>query len=409
MKNLSPKMRIRVNLVSFLVIGLGLSYAMATQVLSVLQDRYTVNAIFEDGGGVFTNQEVTYRGVTVGQVGEMNVVDEGVEIQLLIRKEIEIPAEGVEARVMFKSAVGEQFVDVLPATDDGPLLEHGDTIPIEQTSIPVSTQELLTTLEAVLRGVPPEDLKGAIDALGIGLTGTGPDIATIIESTADLAEVFAERAPEFEGILRNGTRVGDAFLDSREDFATAVRQLVSVSEALALSTENIERLMRNTNLTSDEAIALLRENRAAVNEFLTRFGEVNDIQADHTDDLSRILNHLPTALLGVNRSFEKGTALIRFGLVQDNNNPACSYGTPRRSPEDRSDRPPPKNLRCGENADQDAQQQQASQQQAASSDQTGGVGFLPGPDAVGTSTGATSSLPSRMSDWSWTLFYLYGV
>lgn len=398
MSKLSPKMRIRVNIIAFLVLGLGLSYAMATQVLAVLQDRYAVNAIFEDAGGVFTNQEVTYRGVTVGQVGELNVVEEGVEIELLIKKEIEIPAEGVEARVMFKSAVGEQFVDLLPATDDGPMLEHGDTIPLAQTSIPVSTQELLTVLEAVLRGVPPEDLKGAIDALGIGLTGTGPDIATIIESTADLAEVFAERAPEFEGILRSGTKVGDAFLDSREDFATAVHQLVAVSESLALSTENIERLMRNTNLTSDEAIALLRENRAAVNEFLIRFGEVNDIQADHTDDLSRLLQHLPSALKGVNRSFESGTALVRFGLVQDNNNPGCSYGTPRRSPQDRSEEPPPKNARCGENS------KQAS---SAEADADAGVGFLPGSSAPATET--STSLPSRMSDWSWTLFYLHGV
>src|SRR5687767_3755292 len=149
MAKLSPKMRIRVNIIAFLVLGLGLSYAMATQVLSVLQDRYMVNAIFEDAGGVFTNQEVTYRGVTVGQVGDLNVVEEGVEIQLFIRKEIEIPSEGIEARVMFQRAVGEQFVDLLPATDDGTLLENRDTIPLEQTSIPVSTQELLTPQEAV--------------------------------------------------------------------------------------------------------------------------------------------------------------------------------------------------------------------------------------------------------------------
>lgn len=402
MSKISPKMRIRVNLIAFLVFSLGLSYAMATQVLAVLQDRYSVSAIFEDAGGVFTNQEVTYRGVTVGQVGDLNVVEEGVEIELLIKEEIKIPAEGVEARVMFKSAVGEQFVDLLPATDDGPVLEHGDTIPLAQTSIPVSTQELLTVLEAVLRGVPPEDLKGAIDALGVGLTGTGPDIATIIESTADLAEVFAERAPEFEGILRSGTRVGDAFLDSREDFETAVRELVTVSESLAVSTENIERLMRNTNLTSDEAISLLRENRAAVNEFLVRFGRVNDIQADHEDDLSRILQHLPTALEGVNRSFEQGTALVRFGLVQDNNNHACSYGTPRRSPQDRSPQPPPKNARCGEEAQASSS---ASASDAAEVDAS--IGFLPGAGAP--TTGEAPSLPSRMSDWSWTLFYLYGI
>lgn len=396
---LSPKTRVRVNLVAFLVLGLGLSYAMATQVLAVLQDRYTVNAIFEDAGGVFTNQEVTYRGVTVGQVGELNVVPEGVEIQLFIKEGVKVPSEGVEARVMFKSAVGEQFVDLLPAVDEGPYLEEGDTIPLAQTSIPVSTQELLTVLEAVLRGVPPEDLKGAIDALGIGLTGTGPDIATILESTADLAELFAERAPEFENILRQGTKIGDAFLDSRDDFETAVHKLVTVSDSLALSTDNLKRLLENTNLTADEVIALLAEDRAAVNEFLIRFGEVNDIQAEHADDIGRLLQHLPTALAAVNNSFEPDTGLVRFGLVQDQENPGCSYGTPRRSPEDRSERPPPKKLRCGTTA------RDASSDSSSSTFDDGSAGFLPG---VGT-LGSDASLPARMSDWSWTLFYLYGV
>jgi phospholipid/cholesterol/gamma-HCH transport system substrate-binding protein len=399
--NVSPKNRIRVNLIAFLVLGLGLSYAMATQVLTILQDRYTVNAIFEDAGGVFTNQEVTYRGVTVGQVGELSVVEEGVEIKLLIDKDVAIPEEGIEARVMFKSAVGEQFVDLLPAVDSEPYLSDGDTIPLAQTSIPVSTQELLTTLEAVLRGVPPEALKGAVDALGLGLTGTGPDIATILESLADLAELFSDRAPEFEGILRQGTKVGSEFLRTKEDFIAAIRALVPVSEVLGTNTEALERLLRATNLTSDEATALLREHRAAVNEFLSDFAEVNDLQAEHADDLRRLMTHLPTALDRINRSFEPDTGLVRFGLVTDPENPSCSYGSRRRPPEARDDRAIPKNLRCG------------TQGQASSSDSEGGAGlpgasFLPGSELGMRGTGGPG-LPARMADWSWTLFYLNGI
>lgn len=402
--NISPALRIKINLVAFVVLGLGLSYAMATQVLSVLQDRYTVNAIFPDAGGVFTNQEVTYRGVTVGQVGELSVVDEGVEIELLIDQGTDIPAEDVEARVMFKSAVGEQFVDLLPATDEPPYLEHGDRIPLDQTSIPVSTQELLTTLEAVLRGVPPEDLKGAIDALGIGLTGTGPDIATIIESTADLAELFATRAPEFEGILRQGTRVGDAFIGSRADFITAIKELVDVSDSLARSTGNLERLMRNTNLTSEEAVRLLREDEEAVEAFLITFGEFNDIQATHGDDISRILQHLPSALNRINRTFEPSTGLVRFGLIHDQNNTACSYGSQRRPPHDRSPRLPPKNLECGG----DTQRRSTDQRQisATPDDADDATGLLPG---LAGDAGTDPALPQSMSSWSWTLFYLNGV
>ena len=397
--------RIKINLIFFLVGSLGLSYMMANQVLSILQDRYTINAEFRDAGGVFTNQEVTYRGITVGQVGEMEVTDEGVSIELLIDKTFDqIPKENIEARVMFKSAVGEQFVDLLPASDDGPYLEHDDVIPVEQTSIPVSTQALLSTLEAVLRGVPPEDLKGAVDALGIGLTGRGPDLATILESTATLAELFAERAPEVQSLLRNGSKVGGEFVKSREDFAQAIEQLVTVSESLAGSREDLERLLRGTNTTSDELVRLLREYDTGVNDFLREFAIVNEIQAEHADDINQMFVWLPTALASVNKAFEPGTGMVRFGLVNDSGNHACRYGTERRPPSDRSNRLPPKNARCGT--------QLSSRNEAPDSpDRTGPGAPMPGVDqsmSLGSEVDGFG-VPSRMSEWSWTLYYLRGI
>ena len=393
--------RVKINMVAFLVLSLGFSYWLATQVLSSLQDRISVYVQLEDAGGVFTSQEVTYRGITVGQVGKMSVIPDGVRIELDINAATKIPKEDLEARVMFKSAVGEQFIDLLPASTGPPYLENGDVIPKEQTTIPVSTQELLTTVEAVLRGVPPEALKGAVDALGKGLTGRGPDLATIIESSADLAELFADRSSELEGILDNGTQVGKAFLDSREEFATAIRELVTVSQTLSDNTGNLERLMREGNLTSREVIRLLREHNKGANEFLREFAEVNKIQAEHGDDLSNILKFLPTGLNGVIKTFESDTGLVRFSLVTDTESPACSYGTARQPPSDRKTGLPPKDAHC---------------------EQTGGGGATPArsdssssEDAIVPGLGGTlpvdtdEALPQRMSEWSWTLFYLNAI
>lgn len=397
-------MRIKVNLIAFLVISLGLVYGMATQVLSILQPRYSVFAMFPDAGGVFTDQEVTYRGVTVGQVGAMEVTEEGVRIELNIDDAYdEIPKEDVEARVMFKSAVGEQFVDLLPAGDAAPYLQDGDTIPMDQNTIPVSTQELLTTVEAVLRGVPPEALEGAVDALGIGLTGHGPDIATIIESMADLAEVFADRAPEVQGILREGTEVGAAFVDSGDDFKRAIRHLVEVSEELSQDRPDITRLLQNTSSMSDGVEALLTDYEANIDRLLPRLAELNALQADHTDDLAELLIHLPSGLDRVVRSFEPKTGLIRFGLVNDSENPACSYGTERRTPYDRGFRKPPKNAGCGSTAPGSQQQEGLS----ASRVETGDAAIAALERAV--DDGAGSDLPQRMSDWSWSLLYLNGI
>ncbi|HJR45190.1 MAG TPA: MlaD family protein [Actinomycetota bacterium] len=396
--------RIKVNLVAFLVISLGLVYAMATQVLSILQPRYSVDAIFPDAGGVFTNQEVTYRGITVGQVGEMRVVEEGVSIELLIDKKYDqIPKEDVEARVMFKSAVGEQFVDLLPATDGEPYLADGDEIPMDQNTIPVSTQELLTTLEAVLRGVPPDALKGAVDSLGIGLTGHGPDLATIIESMADLADLFAERAPEVQGLLRNGSRVGEAFVDSGDDFRLAVENLVEVSEELSQDRPDLQRLLENANLMSEEVVALLRDYEANIDRFLPDFAAVNDLQAEHADDLRELFIHLPKGLGRIVDSFEPTTGLIRFGLVSDNEHPACDYGTERRPPHQREFRPPPKNAGCGSTA-RGARSTGSASSPGSPASTTGEVlqnAFIQ--DDSGP------SLPSRMDDWSWSLLYLNSV
>jgi phospholipid/cholesterol/gamma-HCH transport system substrate-binding protein len=407
---IGPKARIRTNVIAFIILGLGLSYAMATQVLTVLHKRMAVYAIFEDGGGVSTNQEVTYRGITIGQVGELKVVPEGVKIQLLINDGEKIPKEDLEARVMFKSAVGEQFVELEPTSDNAPFLAEGDTIPLENTDIPVSTQSLLSTLEKVLRGVPPEALEGAVNSLGEGLTGRGEDIARIIESTAELSELFAERAPETVGILRNGTKVGGAFIRSKQDFIEAISTLVPVSESLAQNTGNLHRLLIGANLTSDELLALLRESRPNIDAFLKQFAGVNALQADHVDDLRALFKFLPAALGNINKSFEPKTGLIRFGLVQDNNNPGCNYGTNRRPPQNRQEQKPPKNATCiGTSNGTDTLLGGTTTDSATGSALGDVTSTIPGLGDLSTLQTDAPKLPPRMSNWSWTLLYLNGV
>ncbi|MFN2593263.1 MAG: MCE family protein [Actinomycetota bacterium] len=403
---LSQGTRVKINLVVFLVLALGLSFAMATQVLSVLHKHFAVYGIFPDAGGVFTSQEVTYRGITVGQVGKLEVVPQGVRIQMLINGEEKIPAEGVQARVMFKSAVGEQFIELEPQSDGSPYLHDGSVIPLSQTSIPVSTQGLLSTLQSVLEGVPPHALKGAINSLGNGLGGRGPDISTIIESAADLAQTFAERSGNTHGILANGTRIGGAFLASKADFERAIRELALVSAELAGDEPAIHDLLTNTNLSSDEVVNLLTRYKAQVDRFLPKFAAVNALQAAHHDDLNRLLATLPGTLAKVNKAFESKTGLVRFGLVTDTNNPSCTYRTARVQPSNRKPGAPPKHAHC-------AKSSSAVSLPGASTTTSTATSSLE--QILGPSTGGLAgasegkSIPSRLSSLSWTLFYLNGI
>ena len=394
------KLKIKVNLIAFLLISFGLIIAMATQVLSIFRGTYTVNAIFPDAGGVFTNQEVTYRGLTVGRVGDMTVVPDGVKIELIVEDDYKIPAQDTEARVMFKSAVGEQFVDILPTTNQPPYLEDNSTIPIEHTSIPVSTQSLLTTTESVLKGVPPESLRSALTSLGEGLAGRGGDIALIIESLADLSETFAARAPEVEGILKNGTTLGSKFLESSDDFKLAIRELIEVADLLSDNRGTLKRLLENSNLASDELISLIRNNRGNLNKVIIQLAEINEFQANSGDDLIRLFRFLPEGLEGVVKTFEPKTGMVRFGLVTDDENPGCNYSDRKRNPpQDRNTPLPPKHAIC--------------------------KGAISGGGAGGSSDASPTLIPDlsttpvipqddpglskRMRDMAWMMFYLNGL
>ncbi|MDQ4145236.1 MAG: MCE family protein [Actinomycetota bacterium] len=413
------KLRIRINLVAFLFISFGLIYAMATQVLTVLEGRYSVNAIFTDAGGVFTDQEVTYRGITVGQVGEMEVVEEGVKIELIIEDEYQIPAEDVQARVMFKSAVGEQFVDILPNSKSEPYLEDGDTIPVANTSIPVSTQALLTTTQSVLEGVPPEALSGAINSLAEGLAGNGQDIALLLESLADLSDLFAERAPETIGILRNGTQVGDAFLRSKEDFTNAIRDLIDVADLLADNRPTIERLLENSNLLSDELVTLIRENRGVLNQVIQEFADINEFQAEAGLEIRELLAQLPRSLQTVVKTFESKTGLVRFGFIGDPSQtgpPACTYGgINKKPPQDRDPKLPPKAARCDKSIK--GPDGSSSSTERLGGDPSGDTEETSPPGAAGEVedlllpdlSDTSQRLPERMEHMGWMFFYLNGL
>ena len=132
--------RTKIQLMIFVLITLlgvsyvGARYARLDRLL--FDDSYTVVAHFPDSGGIFAGGEVTYRGVSVGQVKSLELTDQGVDVDLAIQKDYDdIPADTL-AVVGNRSAVGEQYVELQPQSDEQPYLHDDSEIPVENTRIP---------------------------------------------------------------------------------------------------------------------------------------------------------------------------------------------------------------------------------------------------------------------------------
>ena len=123
----------------------------------LLGSGYDVAADFRDSGGIFVNAEVTYRGVAVGRVTDMKLVDDGVRVVLTIDPDADqIPAD-TEAFVATRSAVGEQYVLLQPDDDRGPFLKDGVGHPgRDRTAIPVPVEQLLLNMDELVGSLDQE-------------------------------------------------------------------------------------------------------------------------------------------------------------------------------------------------------------------------------------------------------------
>ena len=98
--------RTKVQLLIFVIITLvGVSYVGARYAKldqAVRPTTYEVTAHFAEAGGIFEGAAVTYRGVSIGKVEQMNLTRQGVDVVLRIDdKWDDIPADTIASVGIF--------------------------------------------------------------------------------------------------------------------------------------------------------------------------------------------------------------------------------------------------------------------------------------------------------------------
>lgn len=321
-------LRLAINLLAVLMLGIVTVGWVVSNVLGngLLNPPFEVTADFASSGGVFTNQEVTYRGVVIGKVGDLELNDDGVDVSLLIDQEWndKIPSD-VVANIQNKSAVGEQFVNLTPLSDDGPKLTDESTIPRERTELPVDFQALLRSLDAVLADLPPEQVERLVTNLADGIGGRGEDIASILRSLRDLSVAFAEAAPEGARLLDNATRAGAEFLRTKDEFAAAIQASDDVLEGLGDEPEELAALFRANDRIARNGSALLAKHGDNLADGIDALADFTEFQNENKDAVIQSLEYVPQFLNAVEEASipwqnPDGSRFyrIRVGLVYDN-------------------------------------------------------------------------------------------
>ena len=137
-------------------------------------------------GGLYKFSNVTYRGVQVGKVTGVDLTPTGAVATLSLDSSPKIPA-ALTAHVRSMSAVGEQYVDLQPSTDEGPYLASGSVIPREATTIPQAVGPMLDQVSALVDTIPKEQLSKLLDETYKAFYGTGYDFGSMLDSASTIS------------------------------------------------------------------------------------------------------------------------------------------------------------------------------------------------------------------------------
>jgi phospholipid/cholesterol/gamma-HCH transport system substrate-binding protein len=306
---------------------------------SIINPGYDVKLDLASGGGIFPNSEVTYRGVTVGKVTGMQLTRTGLEVDLHINDSApQIPAD-LTASVADRSAVGEQYVDLVPNTDSGPFLADGSTIEQRNTVLPLPTNDLLTNLNSLANSVPVGSLQTVVNELDNGFSGTGPDLQKLLDTISDFTKTAQNQLPATTQLLDSGKVVLDTQVSESgaiESFSTSLNQL---SQQLKTSDPDIRNLIGNAPLAGEQITDLLTETGPQLGSLLANLLTTANVLVTRTSGLEEAMVAYPV-LAGAAGTVITSDGKARLGLALNLfDPPPCTngyQGTPHRPANDTS-------------------------------------------------------------------------
>ena len=338
---------VKTQLILFVIITLaGISYVSAnyvglTKMLS--SAGCTVHVDLPDSGGIFTGAEVTYRGVTVGQVGGMRLIPKGIQADLLLNdcSNPKIPSNS-SAIVSDRSVVGEQYVNLVPTSGSGPYLSNQQTIPMSRTKLPVSAEHLLTNIDALVNSIDLPALRTAVTELGDALSGRGQDLGNLLDASHAFLNTASANLTQTIALLRSSDTVLSTQLDEGNALRSFTHNLNLLSRQLRISEPDIRRLLDDA--PSDLAVvrSFVQDNRTDLGAVIANLAVTGETLLRHVDGVTQILELYPNMTAGgLTVMHPSGTQALGFILGTDP--PDCGDpkkggegygGTDRRQPSD---------------------------------------------------------------------------
>lgn len=328
--------RVRIQLVVFATITLVAGSVMVFGYIRLPQmlgfGQYTVMVELPQAAGLYRSGNVTYRGTQVGKVKSVQLTNDGrVEAVLSLDSAVRIPSN-LAAEVHSQSAIGEQYVALLPRDDNSAPLKSGDVVPISNTSVPPPIDRIVDAVNEGLLAIPNDNLKTAVDESFVAFGGLGPELSRIVKGSTELAVGAKANLPSLTTLIDQAGPVLNSQADTAPDIRAWAARLADVTQQLRVNDSATAGVISNAASAADEARQLVERIQPTLPVILANLVSLGHIAVTYNNAIEQLLVLVPhtTALAGgavTTNLYNKGHpgALLDFNLNL-NLPPPCTTG-----------------------------------------------------------------------------------
>jgi phospholipid/cholesterol/gamma-HCH transport system substrate-binding protein len=294
--------------------------------------HYTVTVELPGAGGLYKSGNVTYRGTEVGRVEYVRLNGRGAEAVLTLKSGVDIPSD-LDAQVHSQSAVGEQYVALLPRNDTSRPLQDGDVIPLSRVTVPPDINALLDATNRGLGAIPQDNLKTVIDESYTAFGGLGPEISRLVKGSTSLAIDARKNLDDLTNVVDNVAPVLNTQTDTAESVQAWASHVAAITASLQRNDPAVRGVLQNAGPAAEQLRALFQRLQPTLPIVLANLVSLNQVAITYQPNIEQLLVLLPagteiTQALGV---ANHGTKQAYKGIYLDFNlnvnlPPPCNTG-----------------------------------------------------------------------------------
>ncbi|OBY29120.1 MCE family protein, partial [Mycolicibacter kumamotonensis] len=348
---------VRIQLILFLVasvIGVGAMLFGYMQVPTLLGiGRVTVKLDLPETGGLYRFSNVTYNGVQIGTVTKVELTPNGVRATLSLDRSPKVPADLVAA-VRSVSAIGEQYVDLLPRSDGGPYLHNGSVIAAADTQVPQQVGPMLDQVSALVDSIPKDQLGNLLDETFQAFDGAGYDFQSLLDSATTISGDANRVSDKVRKLVDDGAPLLDSQEKSTDAIRTWARSVAGISEQVAANDPQVRAILQRGPGFADEVSGLMQDLKPTLPILLANLNTLGQVLMVYNPSLEQLMVLLPGYIaaqqsFGLPKNNPTGLPQGDFTLTFGDPNP-CTVGflppSSWRSPADTTTIDTPDGLYC---------------------------------------------------------------